>query len=76
MSFMMIRILQNFSAIALDVDAQSPETRPPASWATATGRKGFEKVWPKAHLTLFAHVSHSLMSFDLGRINIYREECG
>ncbi|KIM75713.1 hypothetical protein PILCRDRAFT_827008 [Piloderma croceum F 1598] len=55
MSFMMIRLLQNFSTITLDVDAQSPETRPPASWATATGRKGLEKVWPKAHLTLFAH---------------------
>jgi hypothetical protein len=66
MSFMMIRFLQNFSVIALDVDAQSPETRPPAPWATATGRKGFEKVWPKAHLTLFVHASYSLMSFDLG----------
>lgn len=59
---MMIRLLQHFSAITLDVDAQSPETRPPASWATAYGRKGIEKVWPKAHLTLYANVSHFLMT--------------
>jgi cytochrome P450 len=54
MSFMFIRLLQNFSSISLDTDAQPPETRIPPSWATAKGRKGMEKVWPKSHLTMYA----------------------
>ncbi|EGO29652.1 hypothetical protein SERLADRAFT_445432 [Serpula lacrymans var. lacrymans S7.9] len=54
MSFMLIRLLQNFSSIALDLDAQSPECRPPAEWATAGGRKGVEKFRPKANLTLYS----------------------
>ncbi|EGO03065.1 hypothetical protein SERLA73DRAFT_158706 [Serpula lacrymans var. lacrymans S7.3] len=54
MSFMLIRLLQNFSSITLDLDAQSPECRPPAEWATAGGRKGIEKFRPKATLTLYS----------------------
>ena len=56
MSFMLICLLQNFSSMDLDFDAQPPETRPPESWATAEGRKSIEKVWPKTHLTMYAHV--------------------
>ncbi|KIM86354.1 hypothetical protein PILCRDRAFT_816295 [Piloderma croceum F 1598] len=55
MSFMLIRLLQNFSSIELDIDAQPPNARIPRSWATAKGRKAIEKVWPKAHLTMYAH---------------------
>ncbi|KIM86025.1 hypothetical protein PILCRDRAFT_816571 [Piloderma croceum F 1598] len=55
MSFMLIRILQNFSSIQLDPASQPPETRVPRSWATAKGRKAIEKVWPKTHLTMYAH---------------------
>jgi len=54
-SFMLICLLQNFSSMTLHVEAQPPETRPPASWANQNGRKGIEKFWPKAHLTMYAH---------------------
>jgi len=54
-SFMLIRLLQTFSAFTLDTAAQPPEARVPNSWATAKGRKSFEKVWPKKHLTMYAH---------------------
>jgi hypothetical protein len=55
---MLIRLLQNFSSIELDMVAQPPDARIPRSWATAKGRKAMEKVWPKAHLTMYAHVRH------------------
>jgi len=55
MSFMLICLLQNFSSIALDLDAQPSETCPPTSWARGPGRKSIEKFWPKMHLTMYAH---------------------
>jgi hypothetical protein len=55
---MLVRLLQNFSSIKLDTAAQPPETRIPRSWAAAKGRKAIEKVWPKAHLTMYALVCH------------------
>ncbi|KAH7926998.1 cytochrome P450 [Leucogyrophana mollusca] len=54
-SFMLIRLLQNFSSMTLAPEAQSPDTRPPADWATAEGRKATEKFYPKMHLTMYAH---------------------
>ncbi|KAJ7480758.1 cytochrome P450, partial [Mycena latifolia] len=52
MSFMLIRLLQSFSEIALDVGAFPPEARPPAEWARAPGRKGVDRFRPKLHLTM------------------------
>ncbi|THH10403.1 hypothetical protein EW145_g1356 [Phellinidium pouzarii] len=55
-SFMLIRLLQAFDAVALAPDAQAPETRPPAAWARETGsRKSRERVWLKSHLTMYVH---------------------
>ncbi|THG93386.1 hypothetical protein EW026_g7836 [Hermanssonia centrifuga] len=54
MSFFLIRLLQKFETISLDTDSQPPDTRPPAHWANCPGRKGVEKFWPKAHLTLYS----------------------
>ncbi|KZP20533.1 cytochrome P450 [Athelia psychrophila] len=54
-SFMLIRLLQNFSSVSLDPSAQPAETRPPASWAGQAGRKGIEQFWPKSHLTMYSH---------------------
>ena len=62
MSFFLIRLLQNFSHIELDLDAQPPDARPPSEWASAEGQKGKEKIIPKCHLTLYVHVSVSLGS--------------
>lgn len=64
---MLVRFLQHFSSITLDLDACPPESRPPAAWAKAPGRKSIEKLWPKIHLTMYTHVSGShgeVRSFD------------
>ncbi|KAI9066435.1 cytochrome P450 monooxygenase pc-2 [Trametes sanguinea] len=55
MSFFLIRLLQNFSKIELDLSAQPPDARPPPEWASAEGQKGKEKIIPKSHLTLYVH---------------------
>ena len=57
MSFFLIRLLQNFSHIELDLSAQPPDARPPSEWASAEGQQGKEKIIPKCHLTLYVHVS-------------------
>ena len=56
MSFFLVRLLQDFAEIELDLDAQPPDSRVPKEWAGCPGRKGIEKFWPKAHLTLYAKV--------------------
>ncbi|KAL6302781.1 cytochrome P450 monooxygenase [Sparassis latifolia] len=53
MSFFMVRLLQAFDHIELAPDAQPTESRPPASWATSTGRKAVEKIRPKSELTMY-----------------------
>ncbi|KAF8890928.1 cytochrome P450 monooxygenase pc-1 [Infundibulicybe gibba] len=53
-SFMLIRLLQNFSSVDMDLDAAPPEFRPPAEWASTAGRKATEKVFPKMHLTMYS----------------------
>ncbi|KAI0332390.1 cytochrome P450 monooxygenase pc-3 [Cubamyces sp. BRFM 1775] len=55
MSFFLIRLLQNFSHMELDLSAQPPDARPRPEWASAEGQKGKEKVVPKSHLTLYVH---------------------
>ena len=58
MSFMMVRLMQSFSELGLDLDALPPDAHPPAHWAEDKGtRKATEQVWPKMHLTLYANVS-------------------
>ncbi|KAJ7169166.1 cytochrome P450 monooxygenase pc-1 [Mycena crocata] len=54
MSFVIIRLLQNFSSFALDVDACPPNARVPPEWSGQPGRKGIEQFVPKAHLTLYS----------------------
>ncbi|TFK72654.1 cytochrome P450 [Pluteus cervinus] len=54
MSFMLIRLLQNFSSFSLDLGAWEPEMRPPADWAGQPGRKGTEKMRPRMHLTMYS----------------------
>ncbi|KAF8917383.1 cytochrome P450 monooxygenase pc-2 [Mucidula mucida] len=53
-SFMLVRLLQNFSSFSLVEDAFPPSARPPKEWATCPGRKGIEKFWPKANLILYS----------------------
>ncbi|KAI0774073.1 cytochrome P450 monooxygenase pc-3 [Fomes fomentarius] len=55
MSFFMIRLLQNFSSMELDLTAQPPDACPPLEWKEFMGRKGVEQIVPKSHFTLYAH---------------------
>ena len=59
MSFMIIRLLQNFTSVDLHPGSAPPEAHPPAVWAEAGGRKGAEKLFPKMHLTMYTNVSLS-----------------
>ncbi|KAF8575554.1 cytochrome P450 monooxygenase pc-3 [Ramaria rubella] len=55
-SYFVIRLLQVFKTLDLAPDAQPPESRPPAAWAsftsTSSERQNVEKCWPAASLTL------------------------
>ncbi|TFK72859.1 cytochrome P450 [Pluteus cervinus] len=53
MSFFLIRLLQSFSSISLDLTARPESTRPPEEWKLKEGRQGKEKLRTDAHLTLF-----------------------
>lgn len=53
----MIRLLQNFSSMELDLSAQPADSRPPAEWAECEGRKAVEQISPKSHFTLFVKVA-------------------
>jgi len=54
MSFMLIRLLQNFSRIELDRESQPPESRPPAHWKDIPGRASTEDFHPRSHVTLYS----------------------
>ncbi|KAH7929020.1 cytochrome P450 [Leucogyrophana mollusca] len=54
-SFIVIRLLQNFTSMTLSPEGQAPETRPPAAWASAEGRKAIEKICPRMHVTLYSY---------------------
>ncbi|EPQ55554.1 cytochrome P450 monooxygenase pc-2 [Gloeophyllum trabeum ATCC 11539] len=54
MSFMLIRLLQNFSSIELEPSAHAPGTLPPKEWAKAEGRQAIERFCPKSHLTMYS----------------------
>jgi len=51
MSFMVIRLMQNFFAITLSPE---PAMCPPAWWAEKDGRQAIERFRPRNHLTLYA----------------------
>ncbi|KAG9315003.1 cytochrome P450 [Chiua virens] len=55
MSFMLVRLLQQFDSMGLEPDAYAPDTLPPAAWAESEGRKATEKIFPKVHLTMYAY---------------------
>jgi cytochrome P450 len=63
-SFFLIRLLQQFSAVSLVPEAQSPEARPPKEWALEPGRKGKEKVRIKSNLTMSVMVSVELLKIS------------
>ncbi|KIJ32051.1 hypothetical protein M422DRAFT_783590 [Sphaerobolus stellatus SS14] len=55
-SFLLIRLLQTFDNITLDLNAQPPASRAPESWKLAEGTQSQEKIIAKCHLTLYSHM--------------------
>ena len=53
---MLVRLMQNFSSISLELDSFPPGSLPPEEFKLAPGRKGIDKVWPKVTLTLYIAV--------------------
>ncbi|KAG8734304.1 hypothetical protein FRC12_018563, partial [Ceratobasidium sp. 428] len=54
-SFFLVRLLQRVDSIELAPEAHSEGTLPPKEWQNGSGRKVFEKVWPKSHLTIYSN---------------------
>ncbi|KAF8332425.1 cytochrome P450 monooxygenase pc-1 [Amanita rubescens] len=55
MSFMIIRLLQSFSSIALDPASAPPDSLPPPAWKNMRGRKAIEQVVLKCNLTMYSN---------------------
>ncbi|CAE7113403.1 unnamed protein product [Rhizoctonia solani] len=53
-SFVLVRVFQKYSALELAMDAAPAGSLPPVEWRGQDGRKGFERVWPKNAITLYA----------------------
>ncbi|KAF8143747.1 cytochrome P450 [Mycena galopus ATCC 62051] len=66
MSLVIIRLLQSFSSVSLDLDAYPPGARPPPEWAMLDGRKAVEKFHPKSHLTMYAESGMWLKMTEAG----------
>ncbi|KAI0328645.1 cytochrome P450 [Cubamyces sp. BRFM 1775] len=52
-SFMLVRLLQQFSAISF-VPEVAPESVPPPGYADSPGSDGSDRVWIGTHLTMYA----------------------
>ncbi|KAF7318193.1 hypothetical protein HMN09_00327600 [Mycena chlorophos] len=51
-SFLVIRLLQSFSAIQLDEEACPPQSRVPEAWRAGEGRMKIERFRARQHLTM------------------------
>ncbi|ELU38294.1 cytochrome P450 monooxygenase pc-3 [Rhizoctonia solani AG-1 IA] len=47
--------IQRVESIELVPDAFQDGTLPPPEWKNGEGRKAYEKVWPKSHLTIYCN---------------------
>ncbi|CAE6339442.1 unnamed protein product [Rhizoctonia solani] len=54
-SFFLCRLLQRVESIELAPEAHPVGTLPRPEWKNGTGRRVYEKVWPKNHLTLYCN---------------------
>ena len=51
-SAIIVRLVQAFKSISLDMNS-NPEAKPPAGWATGSGRKTIEKIWLMSEITTY-----------------------
>ncbi|KAK7049282.1 hypothetical protein VNI00_005883 [Paramarasmius palmivorus] len=54
MSFILIRLMQNFESFSLEPDATPSEFRTPPEWKTAPGRQAIDNFFPKLTLTMYS----------------------
>ncbi|CCO35695.1 hypothetical protein BN14_09813 [Rhizoctonia solani AG-1 IB] len=54
-SYFLARLLQRVESVELAPEAHPDGTLPPAEWKNGEGRKVYEKVWPKSHLTIYCN---------------------
>ncbi|KAF8600072.1 CYP63 cytochrome P450 monooxygenase-like protein [Ceratobasidium sp. AG-I] len=54
-SFFLVRLLQRVESIELVPEAHPEGTLPPKEWKEGLGRKAYEQVWPKSHLTMYCN---------------------
>ncbi|CAE6535116.1 unnamed protein product [Rhizoctonia solani] len=55
-SYFLSRLLQRVESFELASEAYPEGTLPPPEWKHGEGRKVYEKVWPKSHLTIYCNV--------------------
>ena len=70
---MLVRLMQNFSSISLELDSFLPGSLPPEEFKPAPGKKGIDKIWLKVALGLYINACvvmhtgwrtfHSMSSF-------------
>ncbi|KAG8759296.1 hypothetical protein FRC11_002168, partial [Ceratobasidium sp. 423] len=54
-SYFLSRLLQRVESFELVPEAYPEGTLPPPEWKNGEGRKAYEKVWPKSHLTIYCN---------------------
>ncbi|ESK94736.1 cytochrome p450 monooxygenase pc-1 [Moniliophthora roreri MCA 2997] len=54
MSFMLIRLMQNFEEFKFEPSAAPPEYHTPPEWKNASGRQAVDKFLPKLTLTMYS----------------------
>ncbi|ELU36963.1 cytochrome P450 monooxygenase pc-3 [Rhizoctonia solani AG-1 IA] len=54
-SYFLSRLLQRVESFELVPEAYPAGTLPPADWKNGEGRKVYEKIWPKSHLTIYCN---------------------
>ncbi|CAE7097245.1 unnamed protein product [Rhizoctonia solani] len=54
-SYFLTRLLQRVESFELVPEAHPVGTLPPPEWKNGEGRKVYEKVWPKSHLTIYCN---------------------
>ena len=53
-SAIIVRLVQTFKGISLDMDS-NPEAKPPVAWAAGEGRMAVEKVWVRSDVTAYSN---------------------
>ncbi|EUC55205.1 cytochrome P450 family monooxygenase pc-3 [Rhizoctonia solani AG-3 Rhs1AP] len=53
-SYFLSRLVQRVESLELVPEAHPDGTLPPSEWKSGAGRKVYEKIWPKSHLTIYS----------------------